>query len=77
MVGVSKYIEENNLSKDVSMILQIHDELIFEIKKGVEAEVIPEILKIMENVIPENETAGVPIIVKAEVGPDWGNLKAQ
>jgi DNA polymerase-1 len=75
MVRVAKYIEDNNLSKDVSMILQIHDELIFEIKKEVVDDVVPEILKIMENVIPENETAGVPVIVKAEVGPDWGNLK--
>jgi len=77
MVRVSKYIEDNNLSKDVSMILQIHDELIFEIKKEKVNEVVPEILKIMENVIPKNETSDVPIVVKAEVGPDWGNLKAQ
>jgi DNA polymerase-1 len=59
------------------MILQIHDELIFEIKKEKVNEVVPEILKIMENVIPKNETSDVPIVVKAEVGPDWGNLKAQ
>lgn len=77
MIGVSEYIKENKLEKDVSMILQIHDELIFEVKKGVEAEVIPEIIRIMESVIPENETAGVPVLVKAEVGPDWGNLKVQ
>lgn len=76
MIGVDKYIEDNNLKKDVLMTLQIHDELIFEIKDNRVEEVVPEILNIMQDIIPEDETAGVPVVVNAETGDNWGNLKS-
>jgi len=34
-----------------------------------------EIKKIMEEVLPLEETQGVPIIVNASAGNNWGNLK--
>jgi len=77
MIEIDKYIEENKLSKDVSMLLQIHDELIFEVKENIDDKVIVDIVNIMQSIIPENETCGIPLLVKAEVGPDWGNLKVQ
>jgi DNA polymerase-1 len=59
-----------------SLIMQIHDELMFEIKKEIVDELAPKIKKIMESVLTRAETNGVPITVSTNVGPSWGALKA-
>ena len=64
-----------NLEKDVFLILQIHDELIYEIKDDLVKEITPKIKKIMQNIIPLEKIYGVPIIVNFEVGPNWGSLE--
>jgi len=55
----------------VRLLLQIHDELIYEIKKEKAEELAPEIKKIMESVVPNSP---VPIPVKYSTGPSWASL---
>ena len=71
MVEVNKYIE----NKDAHMLLQVHDELVFEIQKGKEQEIVPKIKEIMETVLSKKETKGVPIVANAETGDNWGDMK--
>ncbi len=52
------------------MLLQVHDELIFEIKKGLAAELAPRILEIMSGVVK----LVVPVKVDFEVGGNWADL---
>ncbi len=66
MISVQDYIEKNNLS--VKMLLQVHDELVFEIKNSDLNIVIPPIRAIMENIWKSE----VPLIVDVEVGKNWG-----
>ncbi|MEK7552465.1 MAG: DNA polymerase [Patescibacteria group bacterium] len=75
MTEVDKYIEKNNLSNDVFLLLQIHDELIYEIREGLAGNVAVDIKKIMEGVIGLKETAGVPLIVNVGTGKNWGEMK--
>lgn len=75
MSRVNKFIEEEGLESDVFILLIVHDELIFEIKEELIKDVVPKIQKIMESVIPEKESKGIPFIVDASVGDNWGNLK--
>jgi len=75
MVKISEYLDKNNLKKDVKLLLQIHDEVIYEIKEGIIEKVIPEINKIMENILTQKETLGIPIIANASVGKSWGEMK--
>jgi DNA polymerase-1 len=49
------------------MILQIHDELLFEIKKEEKEEVSSNVKRIMENVVKLN----VPLIVDVNFGRNW------
>ena len=56
---------------DVRLILQVHDELVLEVKKGLESEVGELVKNAMENVVKLN----VPVEVKVNVGKRWGNLK--
>ncbi|MEK7579170.1 MAG: DNA polymerase [Patescibacteria group bacterium] len=82
MVEVDEYIAREKLDDDVFAILQIHDELMYEIREGVADKVVPEIKKIMEAGLRDHlpagkagETYGVPIVVDASVGTRWGEMK--
>lgn len=72
MIGVHNYIhKELKVGQDVRMLLQIHDELVFEIKKDKVKKVCPEIKKIMEEV----SELDVPIVVEVKVGSNWANVE--
>ncbi|HWD41420.1 MAG TPA: DNA polymerase I [Fimbriimonas sp.] len=51
------------------MLLTVHDELVFEMKKGEEG-LVPQLRADMENALPLN----VPVEVDAKVGPDWNDM---
>jgi DNA polymerase-1 len=69
------FIEEKNLKTFVKPLLQIHDEVIYEIQEDKVEKVIPEIKKIMETVIDTKDTNGVPLLVNYAIGKNWGELK--
>jgi len=56
---------------DAFMLLQIHDELIFEIEEGQVEEVSKRFVHIMENIYELN----VPLECSVSVGESWGELK--
>lgn len=74
MVRIAKYLEKEKLQDDVRMLLQIHDELVFEIKKGEVEKHIPKLLEIMEGVLSGKETFGVPIVAEVKVGTNWAQM---
>lgn len=76
MVRVSKWIEEEKLKGKLDLLLQIHDELIFEVDEDYIEKVSPKIREIMENVLSEEQKKGVPIIVEGAVGKSWGEMKS-
>lgn len=57
---------------EIRMLLQVHDELVFEVKQGKEAEWCKKLKPVMENAIQ----LSVPIVVEAKSGPNWGELKS-
>ena len=75
MSKVDEYLSENDLKEDVRLLLQVHDELLFEIKDSLVKKVSSEIKKIMENVIPPKETKGITCAVDVSVGENWGELE--
>lgn len=60
-------IQKKVLSEDCRMLLQVHDELVFEIKKGKDKACIKEIKEIMETAYKLK----VPIVAEAKVGQNW------
>jgi len=69
MIEIYRLIADN---QDVKMLLQVHDELVFEIKEGEVKTIVPRIKEIMENVLKLD----VPIIVEASVGDNWREMKS-
>lgn len=76
MVKISEYIKELKLENEVRMLLQVHDELIFEIKDEKLAVTVPTILEIMTTVLEEKKTKGVPIHAEIKTGPNWEDLQS-
>lgn len=76
MIEVEKVIKENNLSNDIQLLLQVHDELIFEVTDK------PEILKTAERIIRtamigvHKGTIGesIPLTVSCVIGHRWGSM---
>ncbi|NTU98790.1 DNA polymerase I [Candidatus Falkowbacteria bacterium] len=71
MIKVNNYLASNYPQGEVRLLLQVHDELLFEIKSELVAEVVPELKKIMENVLHLK----VPVVVEAKTGENWGDLE--
>ncbi|MEN9647468.1 MAG: hypothetical protein RLY57_272, partial [Candidatus Parcubacteria bacterium] len=75
MVKIADWVKTEQLEDEVRMLLQVHDELLFEIKEGKADEYIPKIREIMENIIDPKEVYGVKMTTEASVGKHWGNLE--
>ncbi|MCK5060178.1 MAG: hypothetical protein KAR00_03510 [Candidatus Pacebacteria bacterium] len=75
MKNVNEYIVENNLKEDVSLILQVHDELIYEVRKEKISLIVPEIKKIMEKAVSSKEAKEIPLVVNVELGDTWGDRR--
>ncbi len=74
-VNIHTYLEKNNLLDDVRLLLQVHDELVYEVKKSKVKSVVPEMKHSMESVISKKESRGIPFLVEASVGNSWGEMK--
>jgi DNA polymerase-1 len=78
MRKVKDAIDANGLSNDVKLIMQIHDELVFEIKEDSIKKAMKIIEDAMVNVIPEEFLRGkedVPLAVSCSFGKSFGDLK--
>ena len=65
MVDVDKWIGDDN--PNIKLIMQVHDELIFEANKDFVNDAIGHIVKLMESTIELN----IPLIVDANKGKNW------
>ena len=75
MFRVSEYIKKLSKPDDVKMLVQVHDELVFEVKDDLVAKVVPDIISIMEEVLTKKESHGVPLLADVKVGENWNSLK--
>ncbi|MDO8529597.1 MAG: DNA polymerase I [bacterium] len=69
-IAMLKIYEEYNNNSDVRMILQIHDEIILEVKEDIAEEVSKRIKKLMESAF----SLKVPLIADISVGDNWGEI---
>lgn len=75
MVQVDEMLTKEKVREDAYLLLQVHDELVYEIRDARIDDLGAKIKKIMESVLTEKETGGVPIIATMKNGPDWGTMQ--
>ncbi len=71
MLRVDDYLQKDGRGY---LLLQVHDELVFEVEEKAVKEVAGTLKELMEGVIPEKELKSIPIIVDGKVGNNWGEI---
>jgi DNA polymerase-1 len=69
-LAMIKIYDEYKNNSDVRMILQIHDEIILEVKEDIASEVSLRVKTLMESVFKLK----VPLIADVSVGDNWGEI---
>jgi DNA polymerase I len=75
MVKADEMISAKKWEEKVKLILQVHDELVYEVDEDLAEKAAKEIREVMESVAPEKELSEVPILAEAKAGKDWGEMK--
>ena len=74
MVEADQLIEKNGWREKAELVLQVHDELVYELDAKIAEEAARAICEVMEKVAPADKLSGVPIIAEIALGRDWGHL---
>lgn len=75
MVQIDEFVAKNGLEDVVHPLLQVHDELVFEIKEEMAEEMTKQIKQIMEAVMDTKDTLGIKLVAEGHIGNNWGDLK--
>lgn len=75
MIRADDFLKSAHLAGDAHLVLTVHDELVYEVRESAAAKIVPKIREIMEKILAPEKTAGVPLVVKASVGKNWGNME--
>ncbi len=76
MARAQQYLDDALLHTDAHLLLQVHDELVFEVVDSQVLAVARAMKQIMESVLTSEETKGVPILVGVSSGKNWGALSS-
>src|SRR3989344_2207778 len=75
MIEINKFIKSKNLEKDARLLLQVHDELVYEAKENVVDSIAPEIKSIMEKIIDPKKIHGIVCVANGSFGDNWAEME--
>lgn len=70
MIEINKLINTKYTKQEAKMLLQVHDELLFEIKPKLSGRIFSDVKQIMEAITKLK----VPVEVDAKIGNNWGEM---
>ncbi len=76
MKKIDEHIKSEGHEHDAHLVLQVHDELVYEVKDSLVSEAARHFKQLMETVLPEDKTLEVPIIAEVYVGENWGEMRS-
>jgi DNA polymerase-1 len=68
MIDATEYIKKHGLQGKVDLLLQIHDELIFEIQEDLGDTVASDLVGILESVLARRNLSTLPLVVSKSLG---------
>ena len=74
MVKIDEFLTAEKLEGKVKLILQVHDELVFEVEEKSVEEMAQKIRNIMESLVPTKDTKGIVMKADASMGEDWKEM---
>ena len=74
MIATDKYIKEHKLSSDIKLLLQVHDELIYEVEGSADNVVVTDNIKELKSIMENVAELPVPLVVDVKVGSNWADM---
>jgi DNA polymerase-1 len=74
MRRINECIQERFTHK-ADLVLQVHDELVYEVDKDISVECSCAFKSIMESVIPAKDISGIVCVAEARVGTSWEDME--
>lgn len=74
MINIGAWIQKESEKGHAYMLLQVHDELVFEIEESRVDACAKEIKALMEGVLSEKENRGIPFVAEGKAGDTWGDM---
>ncbi len=75
MVEIDRLIEERGWRDSARLVLQVHDELVYELEETRAETIALEIKRIMESSSAAEGLGGVPIVAEVSIGKNWAEMK--
>src|SRR3989344_1526928 len=75
MVVDDTLIEKEGWRSEVRLLLQVHDELVYEIASDKAESIARRLRDVMEGIVATKLLSGVPIIAEIAIGPNWGAVE--
>jgi DNA polymerase-1 len=75
MVEIDELIEKRGMRAEAKLLMQVHDELVFEVSAKRAEEIAREFRDIMEGIADPALLSGVPIIAEIAIGKNWGSTE--
>jgi DNA polymerase-1 len=75
MVEIDESIEKRQMRDKAKLLLQVHDELVFEVSEKESEKVAREFRGIMEGITDPKLLSGVPILAEIKIGKSWGTTE--
>ncbi len=70
MIKTDQEIQSEKMTESIFLLLQIHDELLFEVKK----EAVEVAVPLLKNAMESAAKLSIPLVVNASTGQSWGGL---
>ena len=75
MVEADALIVKREWQEKAKLLLQVHDELVYEVDEEGAEEIARALKGVMESVAPHERLSGVPIVAKISLGKTWGSVE--
>lgn len=75
IIEIDKVIKNKKLDSKAALLLQVHDELVFEVDEKSVREVATIFQKTMESIVPLEKTEGVILAVGVSIGKNWEDME--
>jgi DNA polymerase-1 len=75
MVEIDEAIEKKQMRGKAKLLLQVHDELVFEVSAKEAEGIAREFRGIMEGIADPKLLSGVPILAEIKIGKNWGETE--
>ena len=75
MVRIDEFLRTDGHDDKAYLLLQVHDELVYEMSEDRAQDLIPKIKELMEQVLPLEDAHNVPVVAEVKQGPNWGTME--